>query len=107
MVSLKSLFVFLTLGTEVLAAASPSLVCATDLGTKSIKNVPTSTATTVKRITVVKKVIRKVNVVVVPVAKTTTVRTTEYTTTTVVAGPETETETSTETSKSFLVSFSF
>lgn len=103
MVSLKSLFVFLTLGAEVLAAASPSLVCATDLGTKSLKNVPTSTSTTVKRITVVKKVIRKVNVVVVPVAKTTTVRTTEYTTTTVVAGPETETETSTETSKSFLV----
>ncbi|KAH7238157.1 hypothetical protein BKA59DRAFT_481509 [Fusarium tricinctum] len=97
MVSLKSLLVFLTLGAETLAAASPSLVCATDLGTKSIKNVPTSTATTVKRITVVKKVIRKVNVVVVPVAKTTTIRTTEYTTTTVVAGPETETETSTET----------
>jgi hypothetical protein len=99
MVSLKSLFVFLVLGAEALAAASPSLVCATDLGTKSIKNVPTSTATTVKRVTVVKKVIRKVNVVVVPVAKTTTIRTTEYTTTTVAAGPETDTETSTETSK--------
>jgi hypothetical protein len=99
MVSLKSLFVFLALGAEALAAASPSLVCATDLDTISIQNVPTSTATTVKRITVIKKVIRKVNVVVIPVAKTTTIRTTEYTTTTVPAGPDTDTETSTETSK--------
>ncbi|KAM0203023.1 hypothetical protein ACHAPI_001193 [Fusarium lateritium] len=97
MVVLKSLLVFLTLLAEAVAAASPSLVCATDLGTKSIKNVPTSTATTVKRVVVIKKVIRKVNVVVVPVAKTTTIRTTEYTTTTVPAGPETETETLTET----------
>ncbi|KAF4996993.1 hypothetical protein FGRMN_4133 [Fusarium graminum] len=95
MVAFKSLFLFLALSTEALAA-TPSLVCATDLGTNTVKSIPTTTVTTVKHVTVVKKIIRKVNVVVIPVAKTTTSWTTEFTMSTFTADPGVETETITE-----------
>ncbi|KAF5677566.1 hypothetical protein FHETE_1617 [Fusarium heterosporum] len=94
MVAFKSIFVLLALSTEALAA-TPSLICATDVGTETVKNVPTTTLTTVKHVTVVKEIIRKVNVVVIPVAKTTTSWTTEFTLSTFTAEPEIETETMT------------
>ncbi|QPC80029.1 hypothetical protein HYE68_010781 [Fusarium pseudograminearum] len=60
---------------EVLALAGPdkpASTCSTILGSKTVKNVPTSTGTVKKNITIVKKVIRKVNAIVVPPAKVTT-----------------------------------
>ncbi|KAH6970213.1 hypothetical protein DER45DRAFT_608919 [Fusarium avenaceum] len=79
MVALKSLLVLLTLSAEAFAgpAKPDASTCTTFLGSKTVKNVPTTTATTIKNIIITKKVIRKVNVVVVPRPKTTTVRTTE------------------------------
>jgi hypothetical protein len=98
MVAVKSLLTLLALGAQALAA-TPSVVCATDLGTKSVKSIPTSTTTTIKKITVIKKIIRKVNVVVVPVAKTTTIRSTSTVTLTSFADEDVDTATETETCK--------
>jgi hypothetical protein len=79
MVAFTSLLVLLTLGAEALAgpAKPDSSTCTTFLGSKTIKSVPTARTTTIKNVTIIKKVIRKVNVVVVPRPKTTTVHTTE------------------------------
>jgi hypothetical protein len=79
MVAFKSLLVLLTLGAEALAgpAKPDASTCTTFLGSKTVKNVPTATTTTIKNVIITKKVVRKVNVVVVPRPKTTTVRTTE------------------------------
>ncbi|CVL08145.1 uncharacterized protein FMAN_14191 [Fusarium mangiferae] len=105
MVAINSLLFLLTLGAGAVAsAANPSLVCATDLGTKSVKSIPTTTSTTVKKVTIIKKVIRKVNIIVVPIAKTTTVFTTQFVTVTTTANPDTKTATSTIISKSTLES---
>ncbi|RGP66924.1 hypothetical protein FSPOR_6306 [Fusarium sporotrichioides] len=95
MVAFKFLLMLLALGVEGLAALNPTSTCSTALGTKSVRNVPTSRATTVKKVTVVKKVIRKVNVLVVPVAKTSTIHETEIHTSTVIADQATKTATST------------
>jgi hypothetical protein len=100
MVAFKSLLVLFALGTEAFAAAvNPSLVCLTDLGTKTVKNVPTSTSTTIKNVTIVKKIIKKVNVFVIPVAKTTTIRTTSSVISTVTAVQNTNKATSIITCK--------
>ncbi|KAJ4250901.1 hypothetical protein NW762_011551 [Fusarium torreyae] len=105
MVAVKSLFGLLALGVGAIAtAANPSLVCATDLGTKSVKSVPTTTSTTVKKVTVTMKVIRKVNIIVIPVAKTTTITTTQSATSTSTADPDTKTATSTVTVESTIKS---
>ncbi|KAM0416833.1 hypothetical protein ACHAPD_005770 [Fusarium lateritium] len=73
MVALKSCLLFLALGAQTLAEPNKlASTCSTILGSKTVKNVPTSTGTLKKNITIVKKVIRKVNVVVVPPAKITT-----------------------------------
>ncbi|KAM0546962.1 hypothetical protein ACHAPJ_010623 [Fusarium lateritium] len=104
MVALKSFIVLLGLSAEALGAASPPAVCSTALGTKTVKNVPTSTTTAVQKITVVKRVIRKVNVNVIPVAKTLTVRTTDTSTSTYTADQETDTATDTVTSEATVVS---
>lgn len=79
MVAFKSLLVLLTLSAEAFAGpAKPDApTCTTFLGSKTVKNVPTAITTTIKNIIITKKVIRKVNVVVVPRPKATTVRTTE------------------------------
>ncbi|KPA35941.1 hypothetical protein FLAG1_11322, partial [Fusarium langsethiae] len=53
--------------------------------------IPTSTATVVNKITVLKKIVRKVNVVVVPKPKTTTIRTTSVVITTETADPRVQT----------------
>ncbi|KAG8670855.1 hypothetical protein FPOAC2_04158 [Fusarium poae] len=91
MVSLKSLVVLLALGTEALAGLNKPAVCSTILGTKTVKNVPTSTLTNIKKITITKRIIRRVNVVVIPVAKTTTIKTTKTDTTVSTAPKETDT----------------
>ncbi|QPC63295.1 hypothetical protein HYE67_005526 [Fusarium culmorum] len=79
MVSFKSILVLLALGTNALAGPEKpiSSTCSTYLGSKTVKNVPTATTTAIKNITITKKVIRRVNIVVVPQPKTTTVRTIE------------------------------
>ncbi|KAH7198969.1 uncharacterized protein B0J16DRAFT_47775 [Fusarium flagelliforme] len=82
MVALKPLLLLLALGAEALAGPVKPASCTTILGTKTVKNVPTSTTTAIKKINIIKKVIRKINVVVVPVAKTTTIRTTHVATVT-------------------------
>ncbi|CAG1994602.1 unnamed protein product [Fusarium graminearum] len=77
MVAFKSILVLLALGADALAGPEKpsSSTCSTYLGSKTVKNVPTATTTAFKNITVTKKVIRRVNIVVVPQPKTTTVRT--------------------------------
>ncbi|KAJ4250230.1 hypothetical protein NW762_012045 [Fusarium torreyae] len=100
MVAFKSALIFLALSVEALAAvpASSSVVCATKLGTVSVANPPRATTTTINKLTVIKKVIQKVNVIVIPVAKTTTVKETTTILDTVTAGSDTDTATETSTS---------
>ncbi|KAM0549481.1 hypothetical protein ACHAPJ_009467 [Fusarium lateritium] len=99
MVALKALLVLGTLGGQAWGAAPPSPVCSTKLGTVSVARVPTATATVAEKITIVKKFIRKVNVVVVPRPKTTTIRTTSLVTTTETADANVRTATDTVTSE--------
>ncbi|KAI6753736.1 hypothetical protein HG531_005905 [Fusarium graminearum] len=99
MVALKSFLLFCALNAQALAAAAPEPTCATALGPNSVKVVPTATTTVVEKITIVKKFIRKVKVIVVPRPKTTTVKITEYTTTTEIADAATQTATSVITSE--------
>ncbi|KAM0348455.1 hypothetical protein ACHAO7_011705 [Fusarium culmorum] len=98
MVALKSFLLFCALSAEALAAAAPAPNCATALGPNSVKSVPTATTTVVEKITIVKKFIRKVKVIVVPRSKTTIVKVTEYTTTTEIADAAIKTATSVITS---------
>jgi hypothetical protein len=95
MVAFKSFLILLTLGAEALAAAVPASTCSTALGTNTVKNVPTSRVTSIKKITITKKVIRKVNIIVVPVAKTSTIRKIETSTSISTANKNTKTATST------------
>lgn len=95
MVAIKSLFVILALGAEALAVSIPT--CSTILGTKTVKNVPTSTTTVAKHIAIIRKVIHKVNVIVVPAPKTSTVRITETDTVVTTTDQQTDTAWSTVT----------
>ncbi|KAJ4244548.1 hypothetical protein NW762_014403 [Fusarium torreyae] len=99
MVAVKSVLLFLALGAEALAATTSSVTCFTKLGTSSIatNKIPRATTTVTERITVVKKITRKVNVVVIPRPRTTTETETTKTTTTVRADPDVETATETVT----------
>ncbi|KAF5550125.1 hypothetical protein FPHYL_9447 [Fusarium phyllophilum] len=98
MVALKSILFLLAFGTEALGATT-EVICQSQYGTKSIASnkVPRATLTVMNQITVIKKVIRKVNVVVVPRAKTTTETETEIQVTTTYADTDVETATETET----------
>ncbi|XEU94855.1 hypothetical protein FSHL1_000139 [Fusarium sambucinum] len=102
MVALKSFLLFLALGAQTLAGPDkPASTCSTILGSKTVKNVPTSTGTVKKNITIVKKVIRKVNVVVIPPAKiTTTVETSTVKSTTTDLGLTSTTTTTVDLSTS-------
>ncbi|RBR25262.1 uncharacterized protein FIESC28_01871 [Fusarium coffeatum] len=106
MVALKSLLLLCTLGIQVGATDPTHVLCETKLGTASIASnrIPTATSTVVEKLTVVKKVIRKVNVVVVPRPKTSTVRSTSWITTTTLADPRKRTATSTFIGKNVPVS---
>lgn len=103
MVAVKTLLFFCAIGAQAWAAGlgATGVVCSTKLDTVSIapNQIPTSTATVVNKITVIKKVVRKVNVVVVLKAKTTTIRTTSVITTTTTADPRVGTATSIITCK--------
>ncbi|KAM0549436.1 hypothetical protein ACHAPJ_009422 [Fusarium lateritium] len=98
MVALKSVLL-LALGTEALAASSSDVVCQSKYGTSSIASskIPRATTTVKNNVTVIKKVIRKVNVVVIPRPRTTTETETVQETTTTQADPNIETATETMT----------
>ncbi|KAF4968550.1 hypothetical protein FSARC_4065 [Fusarium sarcochroum] len=106
MVALKALFILCTLGGQAWGAASPPAVCSTKLGTVSIaqNRIPTATATVAEKITMIKKFIRKVNVVVIPKPKTTTILTTSLVTSTKTADANIRTATDTVESKITVVS---
>ncbi|RGP63784.1 hypothetical protein FSPOR_8391 [Fusarium sporotrichioides] len=103
MVVFKTLLVLCALNVQAWATdlGTTEVVCSTKLDTVSLApvQIPTSTATVVNKITVLKKIVRKVNIVVVPKAKTTTIRTTSVVITTETADPRIETATSTITSE--------
>ncbi|KAF9773134.1 hypothetical protein IL306_009096 [Fusarium sp. DS 682] len=73
MIALKPFIFLLAFGTEALGVTT-DVICQSKYGTKSVASnkVPRATTTVKQQITVIKKVIRKVNVVVVPRPKTTT-----------------------------------
>ncbi|EXA31673.1 hypothetical protein FOVG_17101 [Fusarium oxysporum f. sp. pisi HDV247] len=98
MVAVKSILLLLALGTESLVA-SQSVICQSKLGTKSIpaSKIPRATTTIHNKVTVQKKVIRKVNVVVVPRPTTTTSTEVKTITETTEADPDIETAIETKT----------
>ncbi|RSL59509.1 hypothetical protein CEP51_013904 [Fusarium floridanum] len=97
MVSWRSLAYLLTLGTEAFALGAPQdVVCATQLGPVSVANVPRTTLREVEKITVTKRVIRKVNIIIIPIARVTkTLTTVKKVTTTSTADPDTDVVTET------------
>ncbi|CVL12225.1 uncharacterized protein FPRN_02169 [Fusarium proliferatum] len=101
MVALKSIIFLLAFGTEALGATT-DVICQSKYGTKSVASnkVPRATTAVMNQITVIKKVIRKVNVVVVPKAKTTTETETVIKLTTTSVDSDVETATETETGES-------
>ncbi|KAJ4109697.1 hypothetical protein NW768_012133 [Fusarium equiseti] len=96
MVALESLLLLFALGTQSLVA-SQSVICQSQLGSKSIpaNKIPRATTTIHSKITVQKKVTRKVNVVVVPRPTTTT--STEVKTITETTQADADVETAIET----------
>ncbi|KAM0422197.1 hypothetical protein ACHAPD_000641 [Fusarium lateritium] len=98
MVALRSALLLLALAAEGLAVSS-NVICQSKLGTQSIpaSRIPRTTTTVHNKVTVQKKVIRKVNVVVVPRAKTTTSTTVKTITETTQADPGVETAIVTKT----------
>jgi hypothetical protein len=105
MVALKSALLLLALGTEVLAA-SPSVVCQSKLGPQSIPSnkIPRATTTIHNKVTIQKKVVRKVNVVVVPRPITTTSTEVKTITEITQADPDVETAIETKTGADHLFS---
>ncbi|KAG5655663.1 hypothetical protein KAF25_009162 [Fusarium avenaceum] len=97
MVSFKSALLLLALGTEALAATAPNPVCNSRLGTVSVSKIPRVTSTVTQKVTVVKKVIRRINVYVIPRPRTTTVADTVQETVVETADPEVDTATETVT----------
>ncbi|KAH7184632.1 uncharacterized protein B0J16DRAFT_340254 [Fusarium flagelliforme] len=95
MVAIKSALTLLALGAHAALAVS-DVICSSELGTKSIQSnkIPRATTTVSERITIVKKFIRKVNVVVVARPYTTTETTTVQTTVISTADPDVKTATS-------------
>lgn len=106
MVSFKSALLLLALGTEALAATAPNPVCNSRLGTVSVAKIPRVTSTVVQKVTVVKKVIRRINVYVIPRPRTTTVTDTVQETVVETADPEVDTATETVTGR-FSLEFDF
>ncbi|EXL94920.1 hypothetical protein FOIG_12362 [Fusarium odoratissimum NRRL 54006] len=98
MVAFKSILFLLAFGTEALGVTT-DVICQSKYGTKSVASnkTPRATTTVKNQITVIKKVIRKVNVVVVPKAKTTTETEIVIERTTTSADSDVETATETET----------
>ncbi|CEI66251.1 hypothetical protein FVEN_g4355 [Fusarium venenatum] len=100
MVALKpALLVLFAIGNEALAVTS-DILCTSKLGTASIASskIPRATTTIKSQVTVIKRVIRKANVIVVPQPRTTTETETAKRTITTDAAPEVEIATSVVTS---------
>ncbi|EKJ70226.1 hypothetical protein FPSE_09600 [Fusarium pseudograminearum CS3096] len=99
MVAIKSVFLLLALGVEALAASSPSATCTSKYGTVSIASnkIPRATTSVQTKVTVIRKVTRRVTVIVVPKAKTTTQKVTVKSTVTATANPNVKVATSTVT----------
>ncbi|CAG7558064.1 unnamed protein product [Fusarium equiseti] len=95
MVAIKSALALLVLGAHAAQAVS-DIICSSELGTKTIQSnkIPRATTTVSERITIVKKFIRKVNVVVIARPYTTTETTTIQTTVISTADPNVKTATS-------------
>lgn len=104
MVAVKSLLVFLALGTEALATTTSGVACLTQLGTSSIASnkIPRATTTVSEKITIIKRYVRKVNVIVIPRPRTTTQTDTTKSTTTTEADPSVKTATEVVTGKKIL-----
>ncbi|PTD02196.1 hypothetical protein FCULG_00012246, partial [Fusarium culmorum] len=98
-VAIKSVFLLLALGVEALAASSPSATCTSKYGTVSIASnkIPRATTSVQTKVTVIRKVTRRVTVIVVPKAKTTTQKVTVKSTVTATANPNVKVATSTAT----------
>ncbi|RTE81699.1 hypothetical protein BHE90_003729 [Fusarium euwallaceae] len=72
MVSWRSLACLLALSAEALPLGAPQdIVCATQLGPVSVANVPRTTSREVEKITVTKRVIPKVSIIIIPIAPVT------------------------------------
>ncbi|KAM5347233.1 hypothetical protein ACJ41O_010238 [Fusarium nematophilum] len=105
MVSLKSVLALLALSSGTVAApAKPDVSCSTVLGPVFIDptDVPTATATSTQKVTLTVKTIKIVHVVVVPVAKTTTVRSTTEVTSTHTANPNVKVATAWHTDTTYV-----
>ena len=75
MVAFQFLMLLLALGAKALAGPvkPESLSCTTFLGIKTVKTVPTATTSAIENKTIIKKIVRRVNVAVVPRPVTTTI----------------------------------
>ncbi|KAM0550225.1 hypothetical protein ACHAPJ_009073 [Fusarium lateritium] len=104
MVTLKSLLLLVSLGTEALATTT-DVVCASKLGTVSVASnkIPRATTTAKVQVVVVKRVVRKVDVIVVPRPKTRTETVTVQSTVKTTADPDVETATDTVTDEQTVV----
>lgn len=56
--------------------APQDVVCATQLGPVSVANVPRTTSREVEKITVTERVIRKIKIIIIPIARVTKTLTT-------------------------------
>jgi hypothetical protein len=99
MVSFKSALLLLALTAEALATSAPNPVCTSRLGTVSVSKIPRATSTVVQKVTVVKKVIRRINTYVIPRPRTTTVTDTVQETVVETADPDVKTATEVVTGK--------
>ncbi|KAL6361093.1 hypothetical protein LRP88_04555 [Fusarium phalaenopsidis] len=97
MVAWRSLTCLLTFGAEAFALGAPQdVVCATQLGPISVANVPRTTSREVEKITITKRVIHKVNIIIIPIARVTkTLTAVKKVRTTQTADPDTDVVTET------------
>ncbi|KAM0496281.1 hypothetical protein ACHAP8_007542 [Fusarium lateritium] len=96
MVTVRSFFILFALGVETFAASNPTATCTSKYGTVSIPSnkIPRATTSIQTKVTVVRKVTRKITVIVIPKAKTTTQKVTVKTTVTATADPNVKVATS-------------
>ncbi|KAF4990795.1 hypothetical protein FDECE_14237 [Fusarium decemcellulare] len=93
----------LVLGTSALGGDAgslpPTITCVKQLGPVKVrKPIPKSTSTVTKNVVIIKNIIRKVNITIIPIAQTVTETATNQETTTKIAGAGTKTATDTVTS---------
>ncbi|EXK40838.1 hypothetical protein FOMG_07572 [Fusarium oxysporum f. sp. melonis 26406] len=101
MVALKSTLLALLARSSEALAITTEVVCTTRLGTVSIpaNKIPPANTTVINQVTVIKRIVREVNVIVVSRPRTTTRTETAKATTTTIAPPDVKTVTKTVTGK--------